>query len=65
MSLPAHHPFSLEYTADPRPTFAEAHKGNRLIEINDIREAQRSYEANLNVIRSSRSMLQKTIDILR
>lgn len=38
---------------------------NSLIEINDIREAQRSYEANLNVIRSSRSMLQKTIDILR
>lgn len=38
---------------------------NSLIEVNDIREAQRSYEANLNVIKSSRSMLRKTIDILR
>ena len=38
---------------------------NSLIEMNDIREAQRSYEANLNVINSSRSMLRKTIDILR
>ncbi len=38
---------------------------NSLIEVNDMREAQRSYEANLNVIKSSRSMLRKTIDILR
>jgi flagellar basal-body rod protein FlgC len=31
----------------------------------DMREAQRSYEANLNVISSTRRMLQRTIDILR
>jgi flagellar basal-body rod protein FlgC len=31
----------------------------------DMREAQRSYEANLNVIQSSRSMLLKTLDILQ
>jgi flagellar basal-body rod protein FlgC len=31
----------------------------------DMREAQRSYEANLSVIRTSKGMLQKTIDILR
>ncbi len=31
----------------------------------DLREAQRSYEANLNVIESSRSMMLKTIDLLR
>jgi flagellar basal-body rod protein FlgC len=31
----------------------------------DLREAQRSYEANLKVIESSRAMLQRTIDILR
>jgi flagellar basal-body rod protein FlgC len=30
-----------------------------------MREAQRSYEANLNVIQSSRSMLLKTLDILQ
>ncbi|WP_321339419.1 flagellar basal body rod protein FlgC [Breoghania sp.] len=36
-----------------------------LIETVDMREAQRSYEANLNVIQSTRRMLQRTIDILR
>ena len=36
-----------------------------LLEMADMREAQRTYEANLQVIRASRNMLQKTIDILR
>ena len=36
-----------------------------LIELADMREAQRTYEANLNVIRSSRSMFGQTLDILR
>jgi len=38
---------------------------NPLIETVDLQEAQRSYQANLNVIRATRKMLQKTIDILR
>lgn len=38
---------------------------NSLIELADMREAQRTYEANLNVIKSARAMLQDTIDILR
>ncbi|WP_428648644.1 flagellar basal body rod protein FlgC [Roseibium sp.] len=38
---------------------------NTLIETTDMREAQRSYEANLNVIESTRRMLQRTIDILK
>ncbi|MEX0697686.1 MAG: flagellar basal body rod protein FlgC [Dongiaceae bacterium] len=38
---------------------------NTLIEMTDMREAQRSYEANLKVIESSRTLLQRTIDILR
>ena len=38
---------------------------NTLIEIMDMREAQRSYEANLTAIRSARSMMQRTIDLLR
>ncbi len=38
---------------------------NTLLEMADMREAQRSYEANLKVIQSSRSMLQQTIDLLR
>ena len=38
---------------------------NPLIEAMDMREAQRSYEANLNVIGATRRMLQRTIEILR
>jgi flagellar basal-body rod protein FlgC len=38
---------------------------NSLVEMVDMREAQRSYEANLNLISSTRRMIQRTIDILR
>jgi len=38
---------------------------NTLVEMADMREAQRSYEANLKVLQSSRTMLQRTIDLLR
>lgn len=38
---------------------------NGLIEMTDMREAQRSYEANLNLIETSRSMMMRTIDLLR
>ncbi len=36
-----------------------------LIESMDMREAQRSYEANLNVVRAARGMVMRTLDILR
>ncbi len=38
---------------------------NTLVEAMDLREAQRSYEANLNVIGATRRMLARTLDILR
>ena len=38
---------------------------NSLIEMTDMREAQRSYEANLNIISATRRMLQRTLDILK
>ena len=38
---------------------------NSLIEMTDMREAQRSYEANLNVIGATRRMIQRTIEILK
>jgi flagellar basal-body rod protein FlgC len=38
---------------------------NALIEMADMREAQRSYEANLNIIGATRRMIQRTLDILR
>ncbi|MCH7710913.1 MAG: flagellar basal body rod protein FlgC [Proteobacteria bacterium] len=38
---------------------------NTMIEMMDMREAQRSYSANLSVIEASKTMLMRTIDILR
>jgi flagellar basal-body rod protein FlgC len=38
---------------------------NTLVEMTDLRDAQRSYEANLNVVTATRRMLQRTIDILK
>ena len=38
---------------------------NSLVESMDLREAQRSYEANLNVISATRRMLARTLEILR
>lgn len=38
---------------------------NMLIEVNDMREAQRSYEANLGMIEQTRGMMLRTIDLLR
>jgi len=38
---------------------------NPLIEMTDMREAQRSYEANVNVINATRRMIQRTLDILK
>ena len=36
-----------------------------LIELVDMREAQRSYEANLNAMQLARSMIGRTLDLLR
>jgi flagellar basal-body rod protein FlgC len=36
-----------------------------MIEMMDMKQAQRSYEANLGVIQAAKTMLQKTIDLLR
>ena len=38
---------------------------NPMIEMTDMREAQRSYEANLNIISATRRMIQRTLDILK
>src|SRR5690349_1713132 len=37
---------------------------NSLVEVMDMREAERSYNANLAVMQSTRSMLTRTIDLL-
>lgn len=38
---------------------------NPLIELTDMREAQRAYEANLNVVDAARTMATRTLDLLR
>jgi flagellar basal-body rod protein FlgC len=38
---------------------------NPLVELMDMREAERSYEANLNVVSVSKTMLSHTIDMLK
>jgi flagellar basal-body rod protein FlgC len=38
---------------------------NSVIEMTDMREAQRSYEANVNLITASRRMIQRTLEILK
>ena len=38
---------------------------NSLVEMMDMRQAQLSYEANLNVLRSARNMAASTLDVLR
>ncbi|WP_020177606.1 flagellar basal body rod protein FlgC [Methylopila sp. M107] len=56
---------------DPGNPLADA-KGNvtlpnvdPLIEQMDMREAQRSYEANLNMVGAARRMIARTLDILK
>ncbi|HEY1612214.1 MAG TPA: flagellar basal body rod protein FlgC [Rhizomicrobium sp.] len=38
---------------------------NPLVEIMDMREAQRSYEADLNALDAAKTMLSRTVDLLR
>jgi len=38
---------------------------NSLVEVMDMREAERSYNANLSVMQATRGMLTRTIDLLK
>lgn len=38
---------------------------NPLVEMMDMKEAQRSYDANLNIIKTSKDMMKNTIDLLK
>lgn len=62
-------PFPLEYLPDHPAANEEGYvkmpNVNSLIETMDIREAQRTYEANLGMIEQTKSMLMRTIDLLR
>jgi flagellar basal-body rod protein FlgC len=62
-------PFRVEH--DPGHPAADANGNvkmpnvNLLVEMADMREANRSYEANLQVVKQSRSMVSMVIDLLK
>lgn len=62
-------PFKMKYMPDHPAANADGYvkmpNVNPLLEMMDIREAQRSYEANLGMIEQARSMITRTIDLLR
>ena len=67
--LRGHEPFRTEF----RPGHPAANEAgyvklpnvNMIVEVADMREAGRSYEANLQVIRQARDMISMTIDLLK
>ena len=62
-------PFRVEY--EPTHPAADANgyvkmpNVNSLIEMADMRETNRTYEANLQVVKQARSMVAMTIDLLK
>ena len=54
-----HHP------AANKDGFVKMPNVNQLVEMMDMREAQRSYEANLNIVEAAKSMMSRTIGLLR
>jgi flagellar basal-body rod protein FlgC len=57
--------FDPSHPAADKDGYVLAPNVNKLVEMMDMREAQRSYEANLSAIRTSRAMLKKTLELLR
>jgi flagellar basal-body rod protein FlgC len=67
--IPDSSPFPKKYdpgnpAADPSG-YVSTPNVNSFVEMMDMREAERSYSANLNVMQASRSMLNRTIDLLK
>lgn len=62
-------PFILKYLPDhpgaDAKGYVKAPNVYTLIEMADMREAQRSYEANLGMIEQARGMLMRVVDVLR
>lgn len=62
-------PFELRYMpyhpAANKDGYVKFPNVNPLIETADLKEAQRSYEANLSVVTTSRAMLSRTIELMQ
>jgi len=57
--------FEPTHPAADKDGYVDVPNVNSLVEMMDMREAQRSYEANLSVIEVSKSMIQGTIGLLQ
>ena len=61
-------PFRMQYDpgnpAADKQGYIKLPNVNTLVEIMDMREAQRSYEADLTVMDATKSMLARTVDLL-
>jgi flagellar basal-body rod protein FlgC len=57
--------FEPGHPAADRQGYVKLPNVSSTIESMDLREAQRSYEANLNVVSSTRRMIQRTLELLR
>lgn len=66
--LPDHSDFIMKYDpshpAADKNGFIRLPNVNPMVEMMDMRQAQRSYEANIGVIDMSKGMLMRTIDLL-
>lgn len=62
-------PFPMKYMPDHpganESGYVKMPNVNTLIEMMDMKEAQRSYEANLGLVEQSRDMITSTIDLLK
>jgi len=57
--------FEPDHPASNEAGYVKYPNVSTLIEVMDSREAQRSYDANIGMIEQTRSMIQRTIDMLR
>jgi flagellar basal-body rod protein FlgC len=62
-------PFRVEYDPDhpaaDKSGYVKMPNVNMMIEMADMREADRSYEADLQIVKQSRQMISMTIDLLK
>jgi flagellar basal-body rod protein FlgC len=67
--MPDRTPFELKF--DPQHPAADENgyvqlpNVNMLTEMMDLREAQRSYDANMNAVEAAKAMVRRTLDMLR
>ena len=62
-------PYRMEYDPDhpaaDEKGYVKHPNVNMLVELSDMREANRSYEANMQVVKQARELISMTIDLLR